>query len=262
MLSAFSSIASAASSHAEGENSVASGIASHSEGFQSKASGDHSHAEGWSSKATGYASHAEGKGYANGEPRYTTFNDRIKSAATESTMYQTLDHAPAASMYKKGMKLWKISDDGETWDDVLDQNITVTEVYGGDSAWFKFSKKLGIGNKTTRYVEVISGEVGVEGDYSHGEGIDPWTRNEGEHAEGKYNRSNSGTISSTGIGTGDEDRKNAFEILSNGLMFIYGVYGYDGTNINTNNADHGGNSVQAAMADMGFVIDGSLFGWE
>ena len=145
-------------------------------------------------------------------------------------MYQTLDHAPAASMYKKGMKLWKISDDGETWDDVLDQNITVTEVYGGDSAWFKFSKKLGIGNKATRYVEIISGEVGVEGDYSHGEGIDPWTSNEGEHAEGKYNKSNDGTISSVGIGTSDSDRKNAFEIMANGDAYLLGVGNYDGTN--------------------------------
>lgn len=113
---------------------------------------------------------------------------------------------------------------------MLDQNITITEVYSGSSAWFKLSKKLRIGNKATRYALFIACEIGVSGDYSHGEGIDPWTSNEGEHAEGKYNKSNDGTISSVGIGTADNDRKNAFEIMQNGEVYIIGVGNYDGTN--------------------------------
>lgn len=253
-------VASGKNSHAEGNSTSAIGETSHAEGTHTVAQSSGSHAEGYYSLSRGIYSHSEGKGYTGSDPRYITFYDHIKSAATESALYQTLDYSSASAKYKTGMKLWKLStDEGETWDDVLDQNITITEVYSGNSAWFKLSKKLNIGNKATRYALFIACEIGVSGDYSHGEGIDPWTSNEGEHAEGKYNKSNDGTVSSVGIGDSDNDRKNAFEIMQNGLVFIYGVNGYNGTNIDTSST---GNSLQAALRDAGITVDDSLFGWE
>lgn len=51
-----------------------------------------------------------------------------------------------------------------------------------------------------------------------------------EVALGKYNKSNSSTYFSVGIGTSDTDRKNAFEVKQNGDIYIEGVGGYDGTN--------------------------------
>lgn len=73
------------------------------------------------------------------------------------------------------------------------------------------------------------------GDYSHTEGNYTIARNTAEHAEGEYNKSNTGTRSSIGIGTADNNRKNAFEVMDNGDTFIYGVGEYDGKNINTTN---------------------------
>ena len=99
------------------------------------------------------------------------------------------------------------------------------------------------------------------GNASHAEGVKTFTQNMGEHAEGMYNYSTTDdTLHSVGIGTSDNDRKNAFEILSNGLIFIYGVNGYDGTNPDTASD---GNSLQAMLYATGdFPINSSLFGWD
>lgn len=67
-------------------------------------------------------------------------------------------------------------------------------------------------------------------DAAHAEGFGTVTDNTAEHAEGKWNKSNVNTISSIGIGTADNDRKNAFEVMANGDAYLYGVGGYDGTN--------------------------------
>lgn len=71
----------------------------------------------------------------------------------------------------------------------------------------------------------------VAADNSHAEGIGTITSNDAEHAEGKYNKSNQGTMYSIGIGTADNDRKNAVEVLDNGDTYIYGIGGYDGSNL-------------------------------
>ena len=101
----------------------------------------------------------------------------------------------------------------------------------------------------------------AKGNASHTEGVKTFTQNTGEHAEGKYNFSNTDdTIHSIGIGNADNARKNAFEIIENGLIFIYGVNGYDGTNMDKSIS---GNSLQAALYNQGDIsIDGSLFNWE
>lgn len=67
--------------------------------------------------------------------------------------------------------------------------------------------------------------------YSHAEGLETMTLNEGEHAEGKWNKSTPGvTMFSIGCGTGAANRKNAVEVDKDGKVFILGVGGYDGTN--------------------------------
>lgn len=78
---------------------------------------------------------------------------------------------------------------------------------------------------------------------SHTEGNYTVANNRAEHAEGQYNVSNtlsgatygsaSNTQHSVGIGTSDTDRKNAFEIMQNGDMYVYGVGNYVGTEIKT-----------------------------
>lgn len=76
------------------------------------------------------------------------------------------------------------------------------------------------------------------GTASHAEGNGTVTNNPAEHAEGSYNKSTpatnseakDGTLHSIGIGTSINDRKNAFEVMENGDIFIIGLGGYDGTN--------------------------------
>ena len=77
----------------------------------------------------------------------------------------------------------------------------------------------------------------ASGDFSHAEGNGTTTNNVGEHAEGTFNLSNTGstdsgrTIHSVGIGTGSiTNRKNAHEIMCNGDHYIIGIGNYDGTN--------------------------------
>ena len=222
--------------HAEGNSTIALGNSSHSEGVLTFASGEGSHAEGVS----------EGP---RTEVQRDWMWDIMKSATTESRLYQTLSDNTASELYSTGWRLWKIaigdspvlpgSEDSSEWEDVYDQNITITSVYTGTSKWIQLSKKLGIGNKTTFGAIFIESEeeveifptVGALGMGSHVEGISTIAENTGEHAEGKYNVSNTGTIHSVGIGTADNARKNAFEIMQNGDVYINGIGGYDGTTI-------------------------------
>lgn len=82
----------------------------------------------------------------------------------------------------------------------------------------------------------------AEGQQSHTEGYLTETKNQSEHAEGRANKSNKAndtfgnagnTIHSIGIGANTGSRKNAFEIMQNGDIYVFGLGGYDGTNIDT-----------------------------
>lgn len=75
--------------------------------------------------------------------------------------------------------------------------------------------------------------------YSHAEGVETETNNIGEHAQGRCNVSHSvsvdatqhegNTVVSVGIGENSGSRKNAFEIMQNGDIYVYGLGNYDGT---------------------------------
>ena len=76
----------------------------------------------------------------------------------------------------------------------------------------------------------------ASGDLSHTEGNETIATNRAEHAQGRYNKSNTGettdlqTIYSIGIGSSEDDRKNAVEVMANGDAYLYGVGNYNGTN--------------------------------
>lgn len=241
---------------------------SSSKGLETTSSGQASSSEGQKTISSGKASHSEGRVKPSTRPKF--FTDTIQSAKTESKLYQTLSGGTAADKYKKGYKLWYLSkndspipygsEDWEIdWEDVLGQNITVTDVYSGTSKWFQLSKKLGIGNKETRSAVFISGEeeyfdpkYAAAGDASHTEGLNTRTQNEAEHAEGAYNKSNTGeapelrTRHSIGIGS-DGNEKNAVEVMENGDAYVIGIGGYDGTNA----AQPGIKTLQTVLSELG-----------
>lgn len=76
----------------------------------------------------------------------------------------------------------------------------------------------------------------ANGTVSHTEGNFTIANNKAEHAQGQYNVSNTGeetsqkTIHSIGIGTAEDVRTNAQEVMLNGDYYIYGIGGYIGNN--------------------------------
>lgn len=74
----------------------------------------------------------------------------------------------------------------------------------------------------------------AKGLYSHAEGHGTEANNVGEHAEGTFNISRVGsnsTISTIGVGSGDDDRINAAEVHTDGSVFIKDVGGFDGKSL-------------------------------
>ena len=70
----------------------------------------------------------------------------------------------------------------------------------------------------------------ANGEYSFSEGQHTVANNRSEHAFGEYNKSNKiddefgnegNTLFSIGNGTSESDRKNAFEVMQNGDIYIY-----------------------------------------
>lgn len=71
---------------------------------------------------------------------------------------------------------------------------------------------------------------------SHSEGQATIATIDASHAEGRYNVPSTLSIHCVGIGTGDERKVNAEDILiSNGYKYLIGLGNYDGTNLTVTN---------------------------
>ena len=111
----------------------------------------------------------------------------------------------------------------------------------------------GASTEASGYCSHAEGEfTNAANDSSHAEGLYTIASNAFEHAEGMRNVSNTGetdaekTRHSVGIGTGEDDYKNAFEIMANGDIYVYGVGGYDGTNA----LSAGSKTLQAVLSEI------------
>lgn len=83
---------------------------------------------------------------------------------------------------------------------------------GGNSA-----QQRGAGAKASTLGSFVTGQqTRVSNDY--------------ERAGGRYNKTNTNTADSFGIGTGENLRRNAYEVMSGGGIYLFGIGGYDGTN--------------------------------
>lgn len=86
------------------------------------------------------------------------------------------------------------------------------------------------------YSHAEGGQSNANGEYSHAEGFRTKTFSFAEHSEGTYNKSYDSEVDSTrvihsvGIGTQENDRKNAHEIKFNGDHYVYGLGNFNGTN--------------------------------
>lgn len=187
--------------HSEGTESIAQGEASHSEGYATKAKGVAAHAEGYDTNAKGNYSHTEGR------------STKAKFAYCHSEGNGSITGASAS--HSEGYK---------------------SETGGTETS---NTKKAGTLTTKGSYAHAEGNASLATGIASHTEGKKTFTQNEGEHAEGLFNKSNKAseaygnagnTQHSIGIGTSDDDRKNAIEVMQNGDIYIIGIGGYDGTN--------------------------------
>ena len=75
-----------------------------------------------------------------------------------------------------------------------------------------------IGNLAVDLSYHVKSGLGAIGNHSFAEGYNTIARADYSHAEGLYNIGKSETIHETGIGTSDDDRRNAFEIYKDGSL--------------------------------------------
>ena len=159
-----------------------------------KATGEYSHAEGCYNEAKGNYSHAEG--------------------------YSTI--ASGNNAHAEG--------------DCARANGYCSHAEGNSLANGRHSHAEGYSNSAmgdSSHAE--GGQSDANGEYSHAEGFRTKTFSFAEHAEGTYNKSYDSEVDSTrvihsvGIGSQENNRKNAHEIKFNGDHYVYGIGGYDGT---------------------------------
>lgn len=230
--------------HSEGQETTASGAYSHAEGIQVIASGDCSHAEGRSTTASGNYSHAEGKGttaqenahaeglntnagqYGHAEGNETECGDTAHAEG-----YRT--HATGIFSHAEGSDTWakESSAHAEGYNNKADAKNSHAE---GSGTHVLGSAECGHAEGVSTIVHAVGGHAeghgcSAVGMYSHAEGEGNTAQEQGSHVEGRFSNQTD-SIHIVGIGTSNDDRKNAHEISKDGKHFIFGVGGYDGKN--------------------------------
>ncbi len=179
-------------SHTEGANTSASGIASHAEGNATEANADYSHAEGNTNTTNAESAHAEGHqtdayGIASHTEGYDTYTGASYAHAEGNTT-----EANGEASHSEGFST------------VANANYSHAE--GNDTNAF------GVGSHAEGYQTYAGGVA------SHAEGQGTTTSVDGAHVVGRYNIGYADSIVEVGIGTGDLDTKNAFDIKLNGAI--------------------------------------------
>lgn len=216
-----STFASGEASHVEGDGQsvgiTASGRGSHAEGYEDStdsgivASGKGAHAEGCCSGGEGIVAGDDGA-HAGG---YTCGGDISAFGAGSFAHGWVEDGSIQANGNGSHVEGFCQSENGSI---VANSDGAHAEGYATDG-----------------------GSIVASGQGAHAEGINTIAQNGAEHAEGKYNKSNKKTNGTAdqnaagstihSVGCGDSTtRKNAFEIMQNGDVYVKGVGGYDGTN--------------------------------
>lgn len=243
-------------SHAEGQETQATGARSHAEGKLTVASGDASHSEGQETQAIGIASHAEGvktitntdawashvEGYNCETGGNAETNDK---EADEDNIEGQMAHAEGNSTIARGNASHAEGTKTIAVGKCSHAEGYLTKAIGasahaegeGNSTEAVCSHIEGYSNKIYKNDADSShaeGENNIvnDGAYaSHVEGEYNQVNNRAEHASGQYNKSTKSDVKSQathfsiGIGTSNDDRKNAFEVKQNGDIYIEGVEG-------------------------------------
>ncbi len=189
------------------------------------ASGDYSIASGYNTTAGGQSSHTEGDSTTTVNVSSSYSGQNAHAEGYRTTAIGANAHIEGRSQYKVATATLSKNDSGI----ITDWNSQRFSLAKGNSAHVEGYNCLALAN----YSHAEGAGCISQGQYSHAEGFFTKTTKDNEHAEGKYNLSNTGTISSIGIGTADNSRANAIEVMSDGRVFIYGIGGYTGKNMSS-----------------------------
>ena len=246
-----SNTAKGSGAYAEGYNNVASGIYAHAEGDSNTASGYGSHAEGWNTKAVGDLAHAEGS--ATLASRNSHSEGAFTMAAAGTTYFvsslndtaKTLTLTSASGLAVNSLIDIKIPD-----------NIGLTQVaiISINGSTIKLNTSSSLKNATHIVLRNADGlpshaeglNTLASGILSHAEGNSNVAAGETSHAGGnqcqvaprtynafahgfqlraagseqavfgRYNAGNTTDLFQVGMGTSDNDRKNAMRVTSAG----------------------------------------------
>ena len=229
------------SSHAEGDNTMTIAVNSWDRG---------THAEGINTTAIGAGTHSEGIGSYRLKDEY--MNDPTLQNETD---YPTLV-AKEQGAHAEGVNTIAFGSaaHSEGTNSIAKAQSAHAEGHNSKALYFAShaegfqTTSNGEGSHAEGYYSIASGiashaEGGygtANGKYSHVEGYATVTNGldengnafEGAHVEGRLNIIIPGAIHSVGIGTADNNRYNAHDIMLDGRHYIYGVGGYDGKNPN------------------------------
>ena len=153
----------------------------------------------------------------------------------------------AGNRYPGGTNIVVVNSGGTEKFDILSESVIDPSYYNIKSDWDSAAgtpseilnkPSLKSGSGIGSIIENDLTNNTASGDYSYASGTGTQTTNRSEHSEGQYNLSHTGqndsekTIHSIGIGTADNSRSNALEVMKSGDIFIKGVGGYSGIGIN------------------------------
>lgn len=270
-------------SHAEGDTNRAMGNQSHAEGHFTESGieddADNTHTEGYATVARGMAAHAEG-GYGCGSTESVGDHRLLVRLTGEAgaTSFRVANYTELGvdGSLLEGKKIVYGSDE-ETDVNVLITRVEVNSTNvctittsqplsesalnaaifylagntaGGvnSHAEGNFNSASGVDSHAEGLMNVSSGRNShVEGEHNIAEG-------ENEHVEGKYNAPRTGLIHSVGVGTDDENRKNAEEIDTAGKKYLLNVGGYNGKNGNTSGVRDVAGVINGTAAIMGYAV--------
>ena len=219
------------SSHAEGKSTTAAGDYSHAEGNGTEAGGDNSHAEGSASVASGNSSHAEGvTTSAEGEASHAGGTFSV-SEGNNSFAHGDTVTAHGVNSHAEGERTNAVGMNSHVEGESTEANGRCAHAEGFSTQANDYSHAEGRGCEAMGMHTHAEGfNTFANGQSSHAQGENTQALHHCETAMGRFNKSNSQTRFSIGIGTSEEDRKNAVEIMEDGRVYIIGLGGYDGTN--------------------------------
>ena len=240
-------------SHAEGNKTTATGEDSHAEGNATNAVGLYSHAEGQNSTAKGQAAHAEGNNTKTGECE--TYDSNYESISTSGNNYA---HAEGNNTAAGGMSSHAEGEGGRAFGRAAhaegqsgaavglashaegELSMACGEASHAEGLYTQAGSAV-LKDGKIEYKGIAAHAEGNQtkalGNHSHAEGYGTKTTNPNEHAQGIFNVSHEhyltdkATSFSIGIGSNEESRKNGVEVMKNGDVYIIGIGGYDGINI-------------------------------